>query len=647
MRSALLYYVKAAGGETGWNAAAIARRSNVMATDVLTTLATSVRAGLADTGTVFTAAIVNEAIHAAVADLSRMIPRELVHIEVLHNRTVTAEAWTSSSNAWVTLVNKPIDPNKTIKVTNAANTVTYTEDTDYIMDFAQGRVQMLSTGTMVNGASERITYEKSLKGIDLSSLTAFIQVERVEISRGAQYQEYTTFYQWGDILWLQLPDDTQGNLSENDHVRVWYRAEHSQPGSGAGSYPAYLDDLVVQGATAYSLFSKHRELNLTAATHAASAATASAAVENNTAAGVTALVAAASAATSIEDNVAAGVSAIVNAATAAAFIENNVAAGVTALGHSNDALVIAATKIQLAEGGAGEPITLALAALTKVTTHVTTAAALVITDITNRALLNEVDTELGLAAAQAVSAGTANASVLTEVITNSAGTSAKSADDYLDTGDALITGLNAAGNVPENYAEYAKVKIAGAQAMIGEASQRNQSATVYIGEASAKIREYEAMQSQVNTEITRGLAFIREADSQIAIAGFYGIESNTFIRQGEAYIAEARGYFEASQSYATQAQSYNDQAIAYFQSGLLHATQAERYIQQAQGYVNVSNSHALQAQAYHGTVDRFNQIADRFLTDARDRYRDYWVHLTSRVETARGRSRSAARQHPE
>lgn len=243
-----------------------------MATDVLTTIEASVRSSLADTGTVFPTAMIDAAIYEVVADISRLSPRELVHVEILHSRSVASGVTPTLSaiNTWYDLLAsgnvKPIDQQQGMTVTSNPAGTTFTEYTDYIIDYAQGRIQRITGGAM-SATTFRVTYEKSLKGIDLSSLTDFISIDRVEIAKqgGSTFQEFSTFWQWGEILWLQSRDGTdQGNLAENDHVRIWYRGEHSRPGGSAGSYPAYMDDVVVKGAVAYALFSKHRERNLQA-----------------------------------------------------------------------------------------------------------------------------------------------------------------------------------------------------------------------------------------------------------------------------------------------------------------------------------------------------------------------------------------------
>ncbi len=477
-----------------------------MGTDVNTTFRASIRAILADTGTDFTDAIVDEAISQAVADISRLAPREQLHVDVLHTRSIAAESFTSDHGVAVSLGFKPIDPRTPPTVTNSGATITYDEDTDFIMNYADGSITVLAAGSMADSTSHLITYEKSLMGIDISSLTALIIVERVEISRNSprSYQEYTSWYHWGDILWLGDPDgDTQSILAENDHVRVWYQAEHTKPGASARSVPAYLDDMIKLGGVAYALFGKHRELNLTAATHAA------------------------------------------NGATAAALVEDNIAAAKTALDLVTALAQTMTTKLELAEGTAGDPLVLALTALTKVTTH-------------------------------AGEAGTALTLVASEVLTNSTGTSGKSADDYLDSGDGFIESIQPADNVPENYGLYAQTKVNIARAFIDEAIGRMQMA----------------------------LGFAREGEAQIAVANFY--------------VAEA----------------------------LAIGRQCQAVIDQANGYIATASGYSLQVQSFVLVVDRFGQIADRFLIDARERYLDFQGHLQSRVERGQKRNVVANRQHP-
>jgi len=252
-----------------------------MATDTLATLLNRVRGSLADTGTDFTTAVIHAAIFEAVSDISRLAPLEALHVEVMHSRTVSAGTTPTLTDVgtWYNLLAsgnvKPIDQQSSMIITSSDAVTTFTEYTDYIIDYAQGKIQRITGGAMT-ATTFLATYEKSLKGIDLSSLTNFLMVDRLEISKqgGRTFQEFSSFWQWGDILWLQSREGTdQGNVAENDHIRVWYKAEHTKPGGTAGSYPSYMDDIIVKGAVAYALFSKHRERNLQSVTDLATSRT--------------------------------------------------------------------------------------------------------------------------------------------------------------------------------------------------------------------------------------------------------------------------------------------------------------------------------------------------------------------------------------
>ena len=69
--------------------------------------------------------------------------------------SVTDEAVTASLTAWVSLANKRLQPG-TVVVTNSGASVTYTEGTDYVIDYANGRFRAIATIT--NGQSLLVDY---------------------------------------------------------------------------------------------------------------------------------------------------------------------------------------------------------------------------------------------------------------------------------------------------------------------------------------------------------------------------------------------------------------------------------------------------------------------------------------------------------
>ena len=70
--------------------------------------------------------------------------------ETGYTTTVTDEATTADLNDWVQLANKRINPG-TVVITNSGATVTYTEGTDYIVDYEDGKYMAIATIT--NGQS--------------------------------------------------------------------------------------------------------------------------------------------------------------------------------------------------------------------------------------------------------------------------------------------------------------------------------------------------------------------------------------------------------------------------------------------------------------------------------------------------------------
>lgn len=69
--------------------------------------------------------------------------------------SVTAENVTAVLNGWVNLAKQRIQPG-TVVVTNSGATVTYTEYTDYVIDYANGR--LYTVATITNGQALKVSY---------------------------------------------------------------------------------------------------------------------------------------------------------------------------------------------------------------------------------------------------------------------------------------------------------------------------------------------------------------------------------------------------------------------------------------------------------------------------------------------------------
>lgn len=78
--------------------------------------------------------------------------------ETGYTATITDEVVTSDESAWVALAQKRITPG-TVVLTGSGGTPTYTEGTDYVIDYANGKIWTLpSPGTIGDGTSLKIDY---------------------------------------------------------------------------------------------------------------------------------------------------------------------------------------------------------------------------------------------------------------------------------------------------------------------------------------------------------------------------------------------------------------------------------------------------------------------------------------------------------
>jgi hypothetical protein len=232
------------------------------------------------------------------------------------------------TSSWIWLANKNIN-HSSQTVENAAGTVTYTENTDYIMDFANGRIKAVVGGSLAANTAYLISYDKSRIIVDLSSLDGFIGVERVEYPVGNVPQTFVTPDLWGKKLFIGSGDqESQSEMSDDTHVAVQYTKTYQKPTTYAPSdYPDVLEETVLMASSAYALLIYALKQEHQAATDLASARTSLAAATTDQTALGTALTSASAAGASA--SAAAGIAAIT---TLQAAVVTALAAASTALG---------------------------------------------------------------------------------------------------------------------------------------------------------------------------------------------------------------------------------------------------------------------------------------------------------------------------
>jgi hypothetical protein len=79
---------------------------------------------------------------------------------------VTDEHVTSNFNVWVNTANTNISGQKpvqvgTVSVKTTDNVTTYTQGSDYQFDYVNGRIMVMSTGTMLNSTAYHVSYTYS------------------------------------------------------------------------------------------------------------------------------------------------------------------------------------------------------------------------------------------------------------------------------------------------------------------------------------------------------------------------------------------------------------------------------------------------------------------------------------------------------
>jgi hypothetical protein len=153
------------------------------------------------------------------------------------------------TTAWKSLAYKPIKwGSETASVG--------VRDTDFYMDYANGRIKAIAGGLLAANTAYTISYTKSQISVDLSSLTDMIRVQRAEYPVGGVPQDMVSVNGFGSILYVSGGAESEGQVSmqEDKHIRVYYDARHIPPTLYTpGTYPSFLEDTVLMAADAYAL----------------------------------------------------------------------------------------------------------------------------------------------------------------------------------------------------------------------------------------------------------------------------------------------------------------------------------------------------------------------------------------------------------
>ena len=243
-----------------------------MGTKTRTTMRSDIRTDLDDASTILSDNELNRAIERAVWEISRFFPQEL-YKEYTLDFTVTDEAWTAdAAGTYVALANKPIkwDSEKVVDPDDNA----CTRDTDYTMDYTNGKITIISGGEIDDEDECTISYVKNQVAIDISGLTDLIRIEEVHYMVGDVPANIQSDLEHGGILWIYGDVESQARLTDKKHIMLRYSGYHTAPtDSVAGTLPIFFEEIVINLAEAYALFNKSVTYYFQATTDNSTAAT--------------------------------------------------------------------------------------------------------------------------------------------------------------------------------------------------------------------------------------------------------------------------------------------------------------------------------------------------------------------------------------
>ena len=357
----------------------------------------------------------------------------------------------ATGGVWLQLDN-PIKPESESIYSGAGKTGTkYTLDTDYEMDYANGRIRMKNGGSLSVSTTYYANYDKAQTAVDISGIIPdLIRIVKVVYPVDKIPEQSVSFHIWENMLIIGSPRPgvSQEALDDGEHIAVYYEARQTPPTLvSSGSYPEFLDEVVLMGAAGYSLLMEALQHELQASTDIASM---------RTELGLTTAVhtSLANALTDVEK-----------------YLDNN--SGADAAGMLED-----------------------------ITTNVAEIRTKIIT------ALGAMATNLGL------------------VFTNSLDKATTGAEAYLDTGDDLINRLNDGGDsVPSIYSDYSRTRTQ-------IAAVRIQAVQSYAQEAQMRFSDLQA--------------YIQESSGYRDIALGFISKAQMYLGQIQQYLAEATQYQEAA-----------------------------------------------------------------------------------------------------
>lgn len=557
---------------------------------------------------------ITQALHLCMVSLNRFFPRERIATHIW-TKSITDESFTSNHNTAVELANKPLEFDSETVTSDPAGT-TYTKDTDYEMDYRNGTITVLSTGSMANSTGFLISYNRDPSSLDISGiLTESLNIHKIDVrDSNDQVRDTEGWEVWGDFLTIYDPSSSYGyQFSDNDHINIWYYGQHTEPtATASGSFPRFLDQVMIVGAAGYALVMEGLQRKHQAVTDLASGRTSIgniAAIHTAIGTVVTEL-----GTTQGDINIALDLAATAFAAVAA-FITS--ATAELALANAElDKYDASGGPIDDSDTNLSSAIT-ALAdidtILDKVTTHLTGVSS------SAKAAFDAIDAELD----KMVTSGTQAIAELASATDN--------ADALLALGEAL---LNAIGNSPNpalDYIRFVESKIAMSQTYLAEGALRASFGT-------ARLNEGTGYSNIAQTFINEATARLSHAQTLVAIV-------NSYLATADRHTAAGAGYLGVAEGYLSQARTK-------IQEGLGSVQLAAQRVSEANVHISEMNTRISQITTYLAEADRYQTSSDRETVAGNELERQGMEFIVAYQEALQARQyrvqreRRNAPQHP-
>jgi hypothetical protein len=589
--------------------------------------------GVEANGTQLSDTELEQAIELSLTAINRYFPRERIATHVW-TKTITDEAILSvaAHATAISLTNKPIEFGSEVVTSSPAGT-TYVKDTDYEMDYINGTIQTLASGAMGLSTAFLIDYTRDPNSLDVSSiLTNPINIQKLDIRSGSENpREIDGWSLWGDTLLITA----QRSLADNHHINIYYRGMHTGPtDTSSGSFPRFLDEILVIGASGYALIIEGESRRHQSVTDLASSRTSLgsiAAIHTSIATARTALAVTQGDINTALDAVVTTLGSVGARVTSAAntliLASSSLAKYDTASTGPIDKATTDFANAVIGLGDVSDPRISNI--LDKVATHATTSGgskdavdavdAIITamgTDITAIGTsITALNTDIS-ALAPHITAMTASAVELKgELETATTGAAA-----YLTAGDDFLNKINNAQTVPSDYVSFARAKIDIANAYLSESNIRTSALNSQSAVVNARNTSIAATGASINARGATINSRLGESTEYLKLSQIFISEVASRLNHVQMYLSSGSAKLAISDRHIASATASVGIALRYIDVVNSHINHAQTYIQQAtsrvqEAQVTISDITSLltQISMYQSEADRYISTADREL----------------------------------